>query len=138
MCHHVNGSVADPSVKRSTFLETARAKTDSYKDGWIRRHDNPYVKGGEKERFNPLTGVRYNRLQTHDLNKPEDQPVASTSTIMSSRESYALRRGRPECYRRGRSVGGWMNNNRSNSPYQRPVKEFSVKPANVDKSEDKK
>lgn len=40
MCHHVNGSVADPSVKRPTFLEAARAKTDLFKDGWIRRHDN--------------------------------------------------------------------------------------------------
>lgn len=40
MCHHVNGSVADPSVKRPTFLEAAKAKTDSFKDGWIKRHDN--------------------------------------------------------------------------------------------------
>lgn len=40
MCHHVNGSVADPSVKRPSFLESARAKTDTFKDGWIRRHDN--------------------------------------------------------------------------------------------------
>lgn len=40
MCHHVNGSVADPSVKRPTFLESARAKTDSFRDGWIRRHNN--------------------------------------------------------------------------------------------------
>lgn len=40
MCHHVNGSVADPSVKRPTFLEAAKAKTDTFKDGWIRRHDN--------------------------------------------------------------------------------------------------
>lgn len=40
MCHHVNGAVADPSVKRPTFLESARAKTDAFKDGWIRRHDN--------------------------------------------------------------------------------------------------
>lgn len=40
MCHHVAGSVADPSVKRPVFLETAKAKTDSFKDSWIRRHDN--------------------------------------------------------------------------------------------------
>lgn len=40
MCHHVNGAVADPSVKRQTFLESARAKTDAFKDGWIKRHDN--------------------------------------------------------------------------------------------------
>lgn len=40
MCHHVDGAVADPSVKRSIFLKSAKAKTDSYKDGWIRRHDN--------------------------------------------------------------------------------------------------
>lgn len=40
MCHHVDGAVADPSVKRRIFLESEKAKTDSYKDGWIRRHDN--------------------------------------------------------------------------------------------------
>lgn len=40
MCHHVDGAVADPSVKRRTFLESAKAKTDTYKDGWIRRHNN--------------------------------------------------------------------------------------------------
>lgn len=40
MCHHVEGAVADPSVKRPLFLESAKAKTDSYKDGWITRHDN--------------------------------------------------------------------------------------------------
>lgn len=40
MCHHVDGAVAEPSVKRRIFLESAKAKTDSYKDGWIRRHDN--------------------------------------------------------------------------------------------------
>lgn len=40
MCHHVDGSVADPSVKRPKFLESAKAKTYSYKDGWVRKHDN--------------------------------------------------------------------------------------------------
>lgn len=40
MCHHVRGSVADPSVRRAIFLESAIAKTDSFKDGWVRRHDN--------------------------------------------------------------------------------------------------
>lgn len=40
MCHHVDGAVADPSVKRPVFLESAKAKTDTFKDGWIVRHDN--------------------------------------------------------------------------------------------------
>lgn len=40
MCHHVEGAVADPSVKRPIFLESAKAKTDSFKDGWLVRHDN--------------------------------------------------------------------------------------------------
>lgn len=40
MCHHVEGSVADPSVERPSFLDIAKAKTDSFKDGWIRRPDN--------------------------------------------------------------------------------------------------
>ena len=31
MCHHVNGSVADPSVRRPRFLDAAKAKTDSLK-----------------------------------------------------------------------------------------------------------
>lgn len=39
-CHHVNGSVADPSVQRPIFLESAIARTDAFKDGWIQRHDN--------------------------------------------------------------------------------------------------
>lgn len=110
MCHHVNGSVADPSVKRPTFLEEAIAKTDSYKDGWIRRHDKPYVKGGEKERFNPLTGTRYDKLQLHDVNEPEDLPIASTLISTSNRDSNKNRRSRSDFYKRGRRGSTWGNN----------------------------
>lgn len=101
-------------------------------------YDVAYVKGGERERFNPLTGVRYDRVQTHDLNDPDEQlQVASTSTIAANRDSYVSRRGKPEYYKRGRGVSNWGTNRRSNSPYQRPQKEQPVKQSTSDKHKDK-
>lgn len=122
MCHHVSGGVADPSVKRQKFLDAAKAKTDSFKDGWIRRHDNPYVKGGEKERFNPLTGARYERLQTHDANETEEATTFNAPTARP-REAYASRRGRGSFHRNqdGRSWGN--RGDRQPSPYQRKPKD---------------
>lgn len=58
-----------------------------------------YIKGGEQERFNPLTGRRYEKSQSHDVIESEDTPVASTSTGTTNKESYASRRGRPEFIR---------------------------------------
>lgn len=117
MCHHVNGSVADPSVRRPRFLDAARAKTESFKDGWIRRHDNPYMKGGEKERFNPLTGERYDKTQSHDVNELEFDLETSTSTIMTRpREAYTLRRGRGGMLK---VEGKRWKDRKSVSPYNR-------------------
>lgn len=94
MCHHVNGGVADPSVKRPKFLNAAKAKTDTFKDGWIQQHNNPYVKGGEKERSNPLTGGRYDKNQSHDANEPKDVSDFTSANQNKPREAYTFRRGR--------------------------------------------
>lgn len=118
MCHHVNGCVADPSVQRPRFLEVAKAKTETFKDGWIRQHNNPYKKGGERERFNPLTGIRYEKGQSHDCNDPDlDVPQQSTLDIPKPRDAYSGRRGRG-AYRGDR--GGWKGKGKkSTSPYER-------------------
>lgn len=158
MCHRVRGSVADPSVRRALFLESAIAKTDSFKDGWVRRHDNrmsffshsfetclqipktelplprfpkslAYVKGGERERFNPLSGAKYERLETHDANKQEE--VATTSTSRSvTREGYQPKRGRPKFFNK-EERSKWKGKGRENSPYHRNVSENSVKTVEV-------
>lgn len=164
MCHHVEGAVADLSVKRPIFLESAKAKTDSYKDGWLIRHDNrkstvefifihvqtiehthqisfisvlAYIKGGVKERFNPLTGLRYERLQTHDANEPEDNPAGSTSSNTTSKEHYSVaKRGRGGYFKKVEDRTKWRGRGRENSPYQRPNVE-SGKTAEMSKGTDK-
>lgn len=71
--------------------------------------------------------MRYDKLQTHDFNGPEDTPVASTSILINNRDSYMNRRGRPEFYNRGRGGFTWGNVGRSNSPYQRPLKDLVLR-----------
>lgn len=95
-----------------------------------------HVKGGEKEKFNPLTGLRYERGQTHDLNKPDEVVVASTSAT-GNKESYVARRGRPDYYKRGGAGSNWSTRGRSNSPYQRPRKDSGAKASGSEKPKDK-
>lgn len=92
-----------------------------------------YVKGGERERFNPLTGGRYEKLQTHDLNEPEDLAVASSSTSSANRESYVSRRGCTNQYLSNRDNSNWRGGNRSKSPYQKPAKEAAKPSGNASK-----
>lgn len=71
--------------------------------------------------------MRYDRSQTHGLNEPEEILVASTLTKISNRDSYMNLRVLPEFYTRGRGSSTWGNTARSNSPYQRPVKDVILK-----------
>lgn len=122
-------------MKRSLFLESAIAKTDSFKDGWVRRHDNPYVKGGERERFNPLSGATYERLEPHDANDQDD--AASTSTNkFSTREGYQPKRGRPNFFKKEERLK-WKGKGRLNSPYRKNVTESTVKTVEVNKTKEK-
>lgn len=97
-----------------------------------------YVKGGERERFNPLTGQQYEKLQTHNINEPDEQlQIASSLTIVANRDSYASRRGKPDYYKRGKAGSGWSGRGRSNSPYQRPPKDQNNRQSNLDKGKEK-
>lgn len=121
MCHHVNGGVADPSMKRQKFIDAAKAKTDSFKDGWIQQHDNPYVKGGERERSNPLTGKRYENSQSHDANDPDEISNFNKAVQTKQCDAYTSRRGRGAF---GRGEGrNWVKSKRAPSPYQKKQKD---------------
>eukprot|EP00918_Siedleckia_nematoides_P009255 GHVU01020209.1.p1 GENE.GHVU01020209.1~~GHVU01020209.1.p1 ORF type:complete len:567 (-),score=68.86 GHVU01020209.1:33-1553(-) len=61
--HRIPG---DPSVFREDLLKKAKEKTEQLKDGMNYRKDNPYAKDGPRERFNPMTGVRYLDGYDHD------------------------------------------------------------------------
>lgn len=96
-----------------------------------------YIKGGVKERYNPLTGLRYERLQTHDANEPEDNPAASTSSNTTSKEHYSVaKRGRGGYFKKMEDRTEWRGRGRENSPYQRPNTE-SNKTAETSKGKDK-
>lgn len=95
-----------------------------------------YAKGGERERYNPLTGNRYDKQQTHDINEPEAEPVASSSLVVN-RGSYGVRRGRPNFYKKIEDGSRWKGKDRPNSPYQRQNKESTVKISEVTKAKDK-
>lgn len=73
-----------------------------------------YVKGGEKERYNPLTGIRYERNQSHDANDPDkklaDQPSTST---------FTAKRNRPSFFKRSDEASKWRGRGRAQSPYYR-------------------
>lgn len=96
-----------------------------------------YAKGGERERYNPLTGNRYDKQQTHDIHEAEVEPIASSSVVVSNRGSYAVRRGRPNFYKKNEDGGRWKGKDRSNSPYQRQTKDSSVKISEVNKAKEK-
>lgn len=91
-----------------------------------------YQKGGERERFNPLTGARYDRLQSHDMDiDDQDSTPASTSTsnqsLFPSRNVFGPNRGRTGFFRGGEEGSRWKGKWRSNSPYQKVSKEATVK-----------
>lgn len=134
MCHHVNGGVADPSVRRQKFLDAAKAKTDSFKDGWIQQHDNPYVKGGERERSNPLTGKRYEKSQSHDANEPENSTDFTAINVIKPRDAYSSRRGRGG-FGKNYENKPWNKSDRAPSPYQKKPKD--KQPANNTQSSSK-
>lgn len=95
-----------------------------------------YAKGGERERFNPLSGAKYERLETHDANEQEDIQVSSTSRQVN-RDGYQPKRGRPRFFKK-EERSKWKGKGRENSPYQKTVTETSVKTSEVNaKSKDK-
>lgn len=95
-----------------------------------------YVKGGQRERFNPLSGAKYERLETHDANDQED--VAGSSTSKSSnRDSDQPKRGRPNFFKK-EDRSKWKGKGRSNSPYQKVVTENVAKTVEIsNKTKDK-
>lgn len=94
-----------------------------------------YVKGGERERFNPLSGAKYERLETHDANNQDD--AASTSTNkFSTREGYQPKRGRPNFFKKEERLK-WKGKGRLNSPYRKNVTESTVKTVEVNKTKEK-
>lgn len=99
-------------------------------------HCTAYVQGGERERFNPLSGARYERSETHDANKQDDSQIASTSKS-AGKDTHKPKRGRPRFFN-NEERSKWKGKGRENSPYQRNVKETSVKTVEVNaKSKDK-
>lgn len=99
-----------------------------------------YMKGGEQERFNPLTGARYDKAQTHDVNEADEQAVAalsSSNTTCPSRNGYGPNRGRNGFFEK-KDGNRWKGKARANSPYQKTVKESSSKVVEVQaKAKDK-
>lgn len=94
------------------------------------------MKGGERERFNPLSGAKYDRLESHDANELEDVQ-ASSSSKKTGRDAYQAKRGRPKYFKREERAK-WKGKGRDNSPYQKHVTESSTKTVEVNaKSKDK-
>lgn len=95
-----------------------------------------YVVGGERERFNPLSGARYEKGETHDTNDIDDSPTTSTSKA-TSKDTYQSKRGRPNFFKK-EDRSRWKGKGRENSPYQRNFTETSTKTVEVNnKSKDK-
>lgn len=93
-----------------------------------KRDRTAYVLGGERERFNPLSGARYERGETHDANDLEENQVSSTSKN-PTKDSYKQRGGRPKFFKKDGSK--WKGKGRENSPYQRNVSETNVKTVEI-------
>lgn len=96
------------------------------------------MKGGERERFNPLTGLKYERLQSHDVHDPDDSPTASTSMNLAVRERSISKRGRGGYFNKSEDRQKWRSRGRQNSPYHRNTTESTSKTVEVQaKSKDK-
>lgn len=94
------------------------------------------MKGGERERFNPLSGAKYARLESHDANEQEEVQ-ASSSSKQQGRDAYQPKRGRQKYFKR-EERSKWKGKGRENSPYQKNVTESSTKTIEVNaKSKDK-
>lgn len=96
-----------------------------------------YVKGGARERYNPLTGLIYERSQTHEANEAEESTVTSTSYTAPSRDQYNSKRGRGLYVKRGDERNKWKGRGRENSPYQRVHVESTSKTVDVNKAKEK-
>lgn len=71
------------------------------------------------------------------MNDPDLESAASTSVVVNNRGSYAVRRGKPNFYRRNEDGGRWKGKDRSNSPYQRQNKDSNVKATDTSKAKEK-
>lgn len=95
-----------------------------------------YVKGGERERFNPLSGAKYGRSETHNANEQDNNATTSTSKV-ESRDSHQPRRGRQKFFKK-EERSKWKGKGRDNSPYHKNVTETNVKTVEVNnKSKEK-
>lgn len=97
-----------------------------------------YKKGGERKRFNPLTGARYNRLQTHDIDVDDQDGSKLVVPPALNRHLPGSSRGRNGFFRRGDEGSRWKGKGRSDSPYQKPTKDQNTKVVdNAPKTKDK-
>lgn len=103
LCNHVNNAPGDPSVRREEFLEDALARTNLLRDGRIIKYDNrkctnrshksktiiyinqkyipAYAKGNERERFSPITGIRYPLGKNHNSTNLEVETEDDTAWL---------------------------------------------------------
>ncbi|EGF97495.1 Hypothetical protein MELLADRAFT_85122 [Melampsora larici-populina 98AG31] len=76
LCNRINGAPGDPSVARENFLDEAKARTELLQDGRSCSLDNPYARGGPKEKFSPITGKPYPKGIDHesiDIERTSDE-----------------------------------------------------------------
>lgn len=92
-----------------------------------------YKKGGERERFNPLTGQRYEKQQTHDVDVDDQegikQPSSSNLHPFPNRQTTGTSRGRNGFFRGNEEGSRWKGKGRSKYPYQKPSKDNNAKSA---------
>lgn len=93
------------------------------------------MKGGERERFNPLSGALYERSETHDANE-QDEVQSTSSTKQTTRETYQPRRGRQKFFKK-EERSKWKGKGRGESPYQKNLTETSSKTEEVSKTKEK-
>lgn len=121
LCNRIKGAPGDPSVRRETFLEEAKARSSLLQDGRVTLLDNPYAKGNVRERFNPITGKRYPNNINHDSIDTEVSTDNTQSTYLKpayDRDNY--KRNKPyQPNNRRNARGRGFRNERSPGPYHR-------------------
>lgn len=146
LCNRINGAPGDPSVQREIFLEEAKARSALLQDGRItlldnRTHSNhnifmllhatknltkcsivlAYAKGNVKERFNPITGKRYQNNVNHDSIDGDistDQEQNNYLKPQFDRENFKRNENYQPNNRRN-ARGRHFRSDRSPGPYQR-------------------
>ena len=132
------------TVSLVTFINPfcSNYPTSLFKDDASLKTVLAYKKGGERERFNPLTGQRYEKQQTHDIDIEDQEGIkqshSSNLQPFSNRQLMGPSRSRKGFFRGNEEGSRWKGKGRSNSPYQKPSKDNNTKSAdNSVKAKDK-